>query len=44
MAMQSFSSRFNFKLQTKLTLLIESLIIIIVVVTGIITTMRERET
>ncbi len=42
--MQSFSSRFNFKLQTKLTLLIESLIIIIVVVTGIITTMRERET
>lgn len=42
--MHNFSSYFNFKLQTKLTLLIESLIIIVVVVTGIITTMREKET
>ena len=42
--MHNFIPRFNFKLQTKLTLLIESLIIIIVVVTGFITTMRERET
>ncbi|MCJ7600559.1 MAG: hypothetical protein MUO63_03545, partial [Desulfobulbaceae bacterium] len=30
-------------LRTKLTLLIESLVVIIVLVTGIITTMREKE-
>ena len=42
--MRNFLPGSNFKLQTKLTLLIESLIIIIVVVTGFITTMRERET
>jgi len=34
----------NFKLRTKLTLLIESLIIAVVVATGVITTMREKKT
>lgn len=33
----------KFGLRTKLTLLIESLVVILVVVTGIITTMREKE-
>jgi PAS domain S-box-containing protein len=33
----------KFSLRTKLTLLIESLVVILVVVTGIITTMREKE-
>jgi len=33
----------QFSLRTKLTLLIESLVVILVVVTGIITTMREKE-
>lgn len=33
----------KFSLRTKLTLLIESLVVIIVVVTGIITTIREKE-
>jgi signal transduction histidine kinase len=43
-SMRDSLPRVNFKLQTKLTLLIEGLIIFIVVVTGLITTMRERET
>ena len=34
----------NFRLRTKLTLLIESLVVAIVLFTGIITTMREKET
>ena len=42
--MKLFPQWVNFRLQTKLTLLIECLIIIVVVVTGVITTMRERET
>jgi signal transduction histidine kinase len=42
--MRKYFPRIDFKLKTKLTLLIEGLIIIIVVVTGLITTMRERET
>ncbi|RJX34638.1 MAG: PAS domain S-box protein [Desulfurivibrio sp.] len=33
----------KFSLRTKLTLLIESLVVILVVVTGVITTMREKE-
>ena len=42
--MKRFPQWVNFRLQTKLTLLIESLIIIVVVVTGVITTIREKET
>ena len=34
----------HFKLKTKLTLLIESLVVILVLVTGIITTKREKKT
>ena len=34
----------NFKLKTKLTLLIETLVVILVLVTGIITTNREKKT
>ncbi len=42
--MKRFPQWVNFRLQTKLTLLIECLIIIVVVVTGVITTIREKET
>jgi signal transduction histidine kinase len=42
--MKKFAHWGNFGLRTKLTLLIGSLIIILVVVTGIITTVREKET
>jgi len=35
---------FNFRLRTKLTLLIEGLVIIVVVFTGVITTLREKGT
>ena len=42
--MKIFPGWIKFRLRTKLTLLIESLVVILVVVTGIITTMRERET
>jgi signal transduction histidine kinase len=42
--MKRFPQWVNFRLQTKLTLLIECLIIIVVVVTGFFTTIREKET
>ena len=41
--MKLYPQRVQFSLRTKLTLLIESLVVILVVVTGIITTMREKE-
>ena len=42
--MKLFPQWIKFSLRTKLTLLIESLVVILVVVTGVITTMREKET
>jgi PAS domain S-box-containing protein len=42
--MKIFPRRVEFKLRVKLALLIESLVVILVVVTGVITTMREKET
>jgi signal transduction histidine kinase len=42
--MKVFFQRPQFTLRTHITLLIEALVIMIVVVTGIITTMREKET
>jgi len=42
--MKPFRQRMKFRLRTKLTLLIESLVVGIVLFTGIITTMREKET
>lgn len=41
--MKLYPQRVQFSLRTKLTLLIESLVVILVLVTGIITTMREKE-
>jgi sensor histidine kinase regulating citrate/malate metabolism len=43
-SMKPFRQRMKFRLRTKLTLLIESLVVVIVLFTGIITTMREKET
>jgi len=42
--MKLFPQLIKLSLRTKLTLLIESLVVILVVVTGVITTMREKET
>jgi PAS domain S-box-containing protein len=42
--MKLFQKRIRLSLRTKLTLLIGSFVIVIVVITGIITTMREKET
>jgi signal transduction histidine kinase len=42
--MRVFPTRIEFSLRAKLTLLIEALVIVLVLGTGIITTMRERET
>jgi len=42
--MKIFPWWIKFRLRTKLTLLIESLVVILVVVTGIITTIREKKT
>ena len=42
--MKLFPQLIKLSLRTKLTLLIESLVVILVVVTGGITTMREKET
>jgi sensor histidine kinase regulating citrate/malate metabolism len=42
--MKGFFQRPQFTLRTNITLLIEALVIMIVVVTGVITTMREKET
>jgi len=42
--MEPVRQRIRFRLRTRLTLLIESLVIVLVLMTGIITTMRERET
>ncbi|MBU0768738.1 MAG: hypothetical protein KJ687_06585, partial [Proteobacteria bacterium] len=42
--MKLFRQPIKLSLRAKLTLLIESLVVILVVVTGVITTMRERET
>jgi sensor histidine kinase regulating citrate/malate metabolism len=39
-----FALWMNFSLRVKLTLLIESLVVIIVLVMGVITTMREKQT
>ncbi|MBW2742707.1 MAG: hypothetical protein JRE64_28755, partial [Deltaproteobacteria bacterium] len=41
--MRVFRQWTGFRLRAKLTLLIESLVILIVLITGIITTMREKE-
>jgi signal transduction histidine kinase len=42
--MKVFPQGLKFRLQTKLTLLIAGLVIVLVVVTGVITTLREKET
>ena len=42
--MKLFRQPIKLSLRAKLTLLIESLVVILVVVTGVITTMREKET
>lgn len=42
--MRVFPTRIEFSLRAKLTLLIETLVVVLVLGTGVITTMRERET
>jgi|UniRef100_A0A7V6A0N4 signal transduction histidine kinase len=42
--MSSSPHRFTFRLKVKLTLLIEGLVILVVVITGVITTLREKGT
>ena len=42
--MKVFTHWLQFSIRTKLTVLIGALVIMLVVVTGIITTMREKET
>ena len=42
--MKFFPKQIKLSLRTKIALLIESLVVILVVVTGVITTMREKET
>ena len=42
--MPSSSPWFKFRLRAKLTLLIEGLVILVVVFTGVITTLREKNT